>query len=79
MQKNLEALYYKINTDLAIETAEHAKKGGVKQFIFMSSMIVYGESKSLKPVIITKETEPKPTGFYGNSKLQSQFQNSPPA
>jgi UDP-glucose 4-epimerase len=72
-KKNMESLYYKINTDLAIETAQHAKDCGVKQFIFMSSMIVYGESKSLKPVIITKETVPKPNGFYGNSKLQAEI------
>ena len=35
-------LYYRVNRDLAIETAEKAKKDGVKQFIFMSSVIVYG-------------------------------------
>ena len=34
-------LYYKVNRDLTVEIARHAKKQGVKQFIFMSSMIVY--------------------------------------
>jgi UDP-glucose 4-epimerase len=72
-KKNMEALYYKVNTDLTIETAQHAKQCGVKQFIFMSSIIVYGESKSLNPVVITREIEPKPNGFYGNSKLQAEF------
>lgn len=72
-KKSMEALYYRVNTDLAIETAIHAKQCKVKQFIFMSSMIVYGESKSLKPVVITRETEPKPNGFYGNSKLQAEI------
>ena len=72
-KKNMEALYYKVNTNLAIETAAHAKQCNVKQFIFMSSIIVYGESKSLKPVVITRETEPKPNGFYGNSKLQAEI------
>ena len=72
-KKNMEALYYKVNTDLTIETAQHAKQCGVKQFIFMSSIIVYGESKSLKPVVITRDTEPKPNGFYGNSKLQAEI------
>ncbi len=72
-KKNMESLYYKVNTDLTIETAQHAKQSGVKQFIFMSSIIVYGESKSLKPVVITRETEPKPNGFYGNSKLQAEI------
>ena len=68
----LKDLYYKVNRDLTIETAKKAKNEGVKQFIFMSSIIVYGESKSLKPVVITKDTIPKPTGFYGNSKLQAE-------
>lgn len=72
-KKSQEALYYKVNTDLAIETARKAKADGVKQFIFMSSMIVYGESKSLKPVTITKDTQPSPNGFYGNSKLQAEI------
>ena len=31
-------LYYEVNCDLAIETADKAKKEGVKQFIFLSSM-----------------------------------------
>lgn len=72
-KKNMEALYYKVNTDLTIETAKLAKQCGVKQFIFMSSIIVYGESKSLKPVVITRDTEPKPNGFYGNSKLLAEI------
>ena len=37
-------LYYQVNTDLTIETAKKAKREGVKQFIFMSSAIVYGDS-----------------------------------
>ncbi len=71
-KKKMESLYYKVNRDLAIEVATYAKEHGVKQFIFMSSIIVYGESKSLKPVIITKDTVPKPSGFYGDSKLQAE-------
>ncbi len=68
-----ESLYYKINTDLTAEIAAHAKAAGVKRFIFMSSMIVYGESKKLKNPIITKDTVPRPNGFYGNSKLQAEI------
>lgn len=36
-------LYYKVNRDLAIEAAGKAKKEGVKQFILMSTMNVYGK------------------------------------
>ena len=39
-----KAKYYTVNTKLAIEVAEKAKEEGVKQFIFMSSSIIYGDS-----------------------------------
>ena len=69
---NMEALYYKVNRDLTIEVAQIAKKAGVKQFIFMSSMIVFHESRSLIPEMITLDTPPCPNGFYGDSKLQAE-------
>ena len=68
----MKPLYYKVNRDLTIEIAKHAKEAGVKQFIFMSSMIVFHESKSLKTEILTYNTEPNPNGFYGDSKLQAE-------
>lgn len=67
----LKDLYYSVNRDLAIETAKKAKDDGVKQFIFMSSIIVYGDSSSSKRVI-TKDTVPTPSNFYGDSKLQAE-------
>jgi UDP-glucose 4-epimerase len=67
----MEDLYYKVNRDLTIETAEKAKAEGVGQFIFMSSIIVYGDSSSDKRVI-DRETVPTPSNFYGDSKLQAE-------
>jgi UDP-glucose 4-epimerase len=67
----MEDLYYKVNRDLTIETAEKAKVEGVKQFVFMSSIIVYGDSSSSKRVI-DRITVPTPSNFYGNSKLQAE-------
>lgn len=67
----LEDLYYKVNRDLTIETAKKAKAEGVKQFIFMSSIIVYGDSRSSKRVI-DRNTIPTPSNFYGMSKLQAE-------
>jgi UDP-glucose 4-epimerase len=67
----MEDLYYKVNRDLTIETAEKAKAEGVMQFIFMSSIIVYGDSSSSKRVI-DRNTVPTPSNFYGNSKLQAE-------
>lgn len=68
----MEPLYYKVNCNLAIEVAKHAKAAGVRQFIFMSSQIVFHESQSLKAEVLTAETKPAPNGFYGNSKLQAE-------
>ena len=67
----IEDLYYKVNRDLTIETAEKAKAEGVRQFIFMSSIIIYGDSSSSKRVI-DRNTVPTPSNFYGNSKLQAE-------
>ena len=69
----MEALYYKVNRDLTIEVAKHAKVAGVKQFIFMSSQIVFHESQSLKTEVLTAETKENPNGFYGDSKLQAEL------
>jgi len=66
-KKNKE-LYYKVNRDLSYETARKAKKEGVKQFIFLSSMSVYGVEKG----IINENTLLKPKTNYGKSKLEAE-------
>ena len=78
VSKETERLYYQVNCDLAYETALKAKKSKVKQFIYMSSIIVYGESAPYgKTKIITKDTKPEPVNFYGVSKLQAEIKLSP--
>lgn len=72
-KKGMEDLYYKVNTDLTITIAKHAKEAGVKQFIFMSSMIVYKETQSLSPNVITPDTKPAPNAVYGDSKLKAEI------
>lgn len=68
-----EKLYYAVNTDLTVETAKKAKADGVKQFIFMSSAIVYGDSAPIgKTKVITKETPVNPANCYGDSKVQAE-------
>ena len=68
----VKAKYYAINTDLAIETCKKAKAEGVKQFVFMSSAIVYGDSAPYGKIKrITADTEPQPANFYGDSKWQA--------
>ena len=66
--------YYAVNTDLAIESAKKAKSEGVKQFVFMSSAIIYGDSAPYgRTKRITRETEPQPANFYGDSKLKADL------
>ena len=69
-----EKLYRSGNTDLTIETAKKAKADGVKQFIFMSSAIVYGDSGKIgKKKVITKDTPTQPANCYGDSKVQAEL------
>ena len=67
-EKNAE-LYYKVNRDLAADCAAKAKNDGVKQFVFLSSMSVYG----LNSGHIGLNTLPKPKTNYGKSKLQAEI------
>ena len=60
-------LYYEVNRDLAIMVAEVAKQAGVHQFILISTMAVYGMMEG----VISKNTKPNPTSYYGKSKLQA--------
>ncbi|SUY45683.1 NAD-dependent epimerase/dehydratase [Clostridium putrefaciens] len=70
---NMEDLYYKVNRDLTIETAMKAKADGARQFVFMSSIIVYGDSSHINHKrVIDKNTVPEPSNFYGKSKLEAE-------
>ncbi|NLP15368.1 NAD-dependent epimerase/dehydratase family protein [Acetivibrio saccincola] len=66
--KENQDLYYKVNRDLAYETAKKAKAEGAKSFIFLSSMSVYGLEKG----IIDKNTPAKPGTAYGKSKIEAE-------
>lgn len=61
-------LYYEINRNMAAAVAEKAKADGVNQFIFMSSMSVYG----LDTGVINENTMPCPNSSYGKSKLEAE-------
>ncbi len=64
-------LYRKVNTELPIETAKRAKNAGVRQFIFMSSSIVYNKYRNKKDRI-GPNTIPSPNSVYGFSKLNAE-------
>ena len=61
-------LYDKVNYELTVDIAEKAKKKGVKQFIFMSTMAVYGKSEGE----INGNTPLQPKTLYGESKLKAE-------
>lgn len=69
-----ENLFCKVNTELPLAIAEAAKSRGVSQFIFISTMGVYGKGKTLNAVdsIINRETPTAAVGGYGGSKLQAE-------
>lgn len=61
-------LYDVVNRALAVETAKKAKADGVGQFVFLSTMSVYG----LVEGIITPETQPNPKNYYGKAKYAAE-------
>ncbi len=65
--------YYEVNCGLAVKTAEKARREGVRQFVYMSSVIIYGDSAPVgKRKVITADTPPEPANFYGDSKYQAE-------
>ncbi|MBU7449303.1 MULTISPECIES: NAD-dependent epimerase/dehydratase family protein [Lactobacillaceae] len=70
----METEYYKVNRDLTIAVAKLTKQSGVRQFVFMSSMIIYGEKRGIDSLtIIDRATKPEPIDFYGRSKLEADL------
>ena len=62
-------LYYEVNRDLAVEAARKAKREGVGQFVFLSTMAVYGIDEG----VITLDTVPAPKTHYGKAKLEAEL------
>lgn len=74
MEDNKKQLYYRVNRDLTIEIAKKAKDENVKQFIFMSSSIVFGDNSKIgKNNRITSNSDTSPSSIYGDSKLQADL------
>ena len=70
---SLAVEYQRVNRDLTLEVARQAKADGVQQFIFLSSMIVYGDAP---PAGVRRrigpDTLPAPSNAYGQSKLDAE-------
>ncbi len=68
-----EKEYYKINRNLSIEVADQAKKAGVKQFIFLSTVKVYGEfNPEYGPW--NENSKCHPEDPYGKSKYEAEIE-----
>jgi len=61
--------YERVNVKQTLDLAKKAKKSGVKQFIFMSSVKVYGEESNSA---YSEQTLCKPKDPYGESKLKAE-------
>ena len=67
------ARYRAVNRDLAVAAAKKAKAEGVRQFVFLSTMAVYGLTAVFgETVTITAQTPTVPTDNYGLSKLEAE-------
>ncbi|MBQ9737104.1 MAG: NAD-dependent epimerase/dehydratase family protein [Clostridia bacterium] len=65
-------IYEAINVQLPLEVARRAEEAGVKQFVFMSSMAVYGKGHVLKNCCIEPGDLLNPTTEYAKSKLKAE-------
>ena len=60
--------YHEINVEYPVKLAKLAKQNGVKQFIFISTIAVYGEEKEK----LDENTVCNPITPYGKSKLEAE-------
>lgn len=67
-QPEMRSLYKKVNARLPVEIARQAKTQGVGQFVFLSTMAVYGEKVSA----ISADTKVQPVTMYGRAKLAAE-------
>lgn len=62
--------YYEINCKYPVDLAKLAKQNGVRQFVFISSIAVYGDDREL----LDEQTPCAPVTRYGKSKLEAEQQ-----
>lgn len=67
-----EEEYFHVNRDLAVRTAKAAKAAGVRQFVFLSTVKVYGSFNPEKGVW-NEESICEPEDAYGKSKYAAEL------
>lgn len=65
-------LYKRVNAEMPVAIAKMAKEQGVKQYVFFSTMGVYGVGKKLHPNVIDEKTPLYADSMYGKSKLMAE-------
>jgi nucleoside-diphosphate-sugar epimerase len=71
-RKIVDEEYFRVNRDLCLKVAEQAKKAGIKQFVFLSTLKVYGgfvNSLELR----NENSECYPNDAYGKSKYAAEI------
>ena len=63
--------YERVNVTQTLQLAKKAKESGVKQFVFMSTVKVYGEETNTK---YTEKSICQPKDEYGKSKLKAELE-----
>ncbi len=63
--------YERVNVAQTLELAKKAKKSGLKNFVFMSTVKVYGEETD---ITYSENSECSPQDEYGKSKLKSELE-----
>ena len=67
-----EAEYFRVNRDLCLRIAELSKKAGIKQFIYLSTLKVYGDNVKGSE-LRNENSECFPDDFYGKSKFEAEL------
>jgi UDP-glucose 4-epimerase len=62
--------YERVNVTQTLELAKKAKENGVKQFIFMSTVAVYG----IETGVMNEKSDYTPLTEYGKSKLRAEIE-----
>ncbi len=65
--------YFRINRDLCLNVAQRAKDAGVKQFIFLSTVKVYGEYNPVSGPW-NEDSVCNPDDSYGKSKYEAEIE-----
>ena len=67
-----ESEYFRVNCELCLSVAERSKAAGIKQFIYLSTLKVYGE-KNQYSQLRNEESECLPNDAYGKSKYAAEI------